>query len=339
MKHGWARTVLIAMFALFCLQPVHVQESEQAGTRLDRAMTLISKVNYAGAEEVLESHLNENPEDARAWYLLGYCRNRLNIHEESYAALTNATAFGAKTPDLHRELGYALQGMERWPAALAHLRKADAKDAGAWLARAQVQLKREQQDQALEALTKVVELDKDLESTARLLRARIEVSRGNVQRARSELKAGLRLARRSDMKSAYENLDKLLVLLDQYVLELYNGIFYRETVDEEEGVIRQVRRDQALRNRLADALEAFRDETPEPDRSPEVFRTYVSENDELERAETLLRNLAELFRQLNKLDLSDRQLKSLRLMMVRGITPEGISSDFLVSVIRAENDQ
>lgn len=333
-KGGRVRCFRGAFLALVLVIPMMVMGAVAQETPIDQALDQISRLNYSDAVSTLESHLNKQPEEARAWYLLGLCRNRLELYEEAYAALTNATAYGAETPDLHRELGYALQGLERWAAALHHLRDAGEKDGGAWLARGQVLVKMKKYDRALQALSTVLELDRELESTARLLRARIYAAKGKTKQARSELKTGLRVARRSDMKSAYRNLDKLLVLLDEHVLRLYNGIFYRETVDEDRGVVRRERRDPQLKELLTEAYTAFQNEVEEENRNPEAFRQFVQERDRFTRTARLLSNLLELFEGIDQLNLSDPQIRNLHLMMMRGIAPEPTNAEFLVDAVR-----
>jgi len=334
------RIVVAALLLIVgaCTTPALAQnasETDATPEAVDQAIDQMSRLNYAGAADRLEGHLKTKPENARAWYLLGLCRNRLGIYEEAYAALTNATSFGASTPALHRELGFALQGMNRRGAALIHLRKAGENDADAWLARGQILLHQKKYEQAKPALRKVIQLDTPLTSSAHLLLARILSVQGDVALAREQLEKGLRRTKRSEMKSAYKSMGRLLEVLDEQVLKLYNGIFYREVVNKDEGVIEKRRRDDELRTHLSDAFSAYRDQTAEENRSPADFRSFVRSDEEWNRADRLLANLKELFRQLDTLELSDKQTNNLELMMARSITPEAMTTDFLVDTIQA----
>lgn len=308
-------------------------------SKVDRATEQIARSNYLKASNTLESYLDTHPEDAEAWYLLGRCRNRLELYEEAYAALTNAMSYGARTPALHREIGFALQGLKRWPAALQYLRKASEEEPEVWMARAQIQLKQKNYRKAKQALDRVIELDSTLDASAHLLRARIFVLEGKPGLARDQLKKGLRTARLSTMESSYKKLGKLLKLLDQHVFHLYVGIFYREQVNEEKGVVERIRLDAEHRKRIASAVTAYREETAEPDRSPASFRQYVRNSDEHTRTDRLFANLKRLFDRFKKLELSNDELSNLQLMVARSITPPATTTEFLVRAIRTEGNE
>lgn len=173
---------------------------------VERAMDAVARYDYGCAIDLLEPFVRENPKHARAWYLLGYARNRVLLWESAREALTRVRELGGSSPALFRELGMAELGLGNAERALELLRNAPKDDADAAFARARAHLMLRNYERALEALDETIRLHPPIEAHARLLRARALAALGRAREAQEELERGLPLARGTELEAPYRTL-------------------------------------------------------------------------------------------------------------------------------------
>ncbi len=203
----------------------------------DRLLQEIRNENFTKAASELESYIDEQSSSPAAWYLLGYVRNRLSIHEEAHDALSVAQRQMSRTPDvLHRELGYALAGQGQWAGALENFRRVSDLTPRARLKKGQSQLELKQYEEALSTLEPLIANRGETAIRARLLRAR--AYSGLVRRdqaARSEAIEGLRMSGADRLHLSLRNLLGVLNVFDPALSRQYLDLFTRETVDWRRG--------------------------------------------------------------------------------------------------------
>jgi Flp pilus assembly protein TadD len=99
--------------------------SEQAQALLDRAYELLWKENRAEEAVVsLREATDLQPDQSRAFEMLGEALNRLGRDEEAIAAYHSALPLDDRNPRLHLELGLLLEAAGRWPEEVAVYREA-----------------------------------------------------------------------------------------------------------------------------------------------------------------------------------------------------------------------
>ncbi len=320
--------VIILLFGVV-LQPVQAQEESDR----KEVLAKISRSAYGLALEQLEEMAKENPDRAETWYLIGLCRNRLGLFSDALDAVSTARQLGADTKNLNREQGFALQGMQKWRAALQALKQAPEKEGRVWLARGQVEVQLGNYEDSVKALNRAIELAPELEPRARYLRARVFALRGDLEASQKESEKGKTQSADEDLKNAYKKLNLRTKAIDQELRRMYRTIFTRQVVDESENVIKLKRRDDELKKQLQNAIKTYRSETGKESIDSAKFRSMVRDQEALSDVRKTLQLLTDLFRKIDSVDVGKRVIRNMKLKTLRRITPDQFSIETLVEMI------
>ena len=272
-------------------------------------LTKVKQGDYPDAASRLESFIDDESGSPKAWYLLGYVRNRLSVHEEAYNALSVARRLIGGTPDpLHRELGYAMAGQAQWTGALEHLSKVNTVTPKIRLTMGRCQLELKRFNEALNTLEPLTDGSGEHTIRARFLRAL--AYDGQVRRssaARSELEKGLSLKGADQLHLSLSTILGMLRVLKPSLSRQYLDLFTRETIDWRRGQFIQQFQHEEMRQAI-EKLVGGQDAPRGEDAVAMIKRIRESAEGE---ARAKLTKLSNFFDQIGQLPLSEDHKRKL----------------------------
>ncbi len=121
----------------------------------------------------------------------------------------------------------------------------------------------------------------------------------------------------------------------QEAADSYSALFWTETVDPQSGETQRVYRADELRGALQDALDAYLDTLGDDEdvRGP-AWRAWLAQNDPQGQALQVLNHLRDdLFPKLAAIGLNSLELRNSRKVLLRPITPDGISLEEMEAAV------
>ncbi len=292
--------------------PAQNDEPTLSGLSSDVPGDVLSHVkqgNYTKAASRLEAFIDDESGSPKAWYLLGYIRNRLSVHDKAYNALSVARRVIGGTPDpLQRELGYAMAGQAQWSGALAHLSKVKTKTPQIRLKIGRCQLELKRYNEALNTLDPLIEGTGETAIRARFLRGL--AYDGLVRRgadARAEIEKGLSMKGADQFHLSLRTMLGALRILEPSLSRQYMDLFARETVDWRRGRFIQRFQHEEMRQAI-EQLVAGKEGPQGEDAVAMINRLRESAEGD---ARKKLTKLSAFFDRIRELPLSDAQKHTL----------------------------
>ncbi len=190
---------------------------------LDRAETLLSKGEAAGAKPLLEQATQKNPKSYQAWYDLGYAEQALNEREQAIAAYHKSLDINPKVFEANLNLGMMLAAAGQKDEAVKYLKHAtelqpashpERSKEHAWLALGQILLPADSAgaEQAFLNASKLAPSD----AQPHLLLGELYENSGKLEQAKAQYQQSLGATDTQQQAQALRGLVNIAVASKQY---------------------------------------------------------------------------------------------------------------------------